>query len=59
MNWKNIIAGSVSGFASALVVDINAWAKSNAKFDWKLAGKRWISGAFTGGTAALGFGGIA
>ncbi len=59
LDWKRVIAGAVSGFVAAFVVDVNAWAKSNAKFDVALAVKRWISGAVSGGAAALGFGGLA
>lgn len=61
MDIKAVIAGAVSGFVSALVIDISAWSKStpkgeaNAPFDWGLALKRWVAGAMTGGMAAMGW----
>lgn len=56
---KTIIAGAVSGFLSAFVVDLNAWSKSDGKaFDWALAVKRWIAGAVAGVTAMFGVNGI-
>lgn len=58
MNWKQITAGAVSGFVAAFVVDLNAWskAKEGEPFSWVLAVKRWIAGAVSGATAALGMG---
>lgn len=58
MNWKQITAGAVSGFVAAFVVDLNAWskAKEGEPFYWPLAVKRWIAGAVSGATAALGMG---
>lgn len=61
MNFKVIIAGAVSGFVSAFVIDLNAWCKStpkgkeNAKFDWALAFKRWVAGAMSGAATAAGW----
>lgn len=59
MDIKAVIAGAVSGFVSALVIDVSAWSKSNKKdgsaFDFKLAFQRWIAGAMTGGMAAMGW----
>lgn len=54
MSWKQALAGAVSGFVAAAVVDVNAWAKSNEPFDWVLAFKRWVAGAVSGLTAAFG-----
>lgn len=51
---KKAIAGAVSGFVAALVIDVNAWSKSDSSFDWLLAVKRWIAGAVTGLAAGLG-----
>ncbi len=56
---KKIIAGAVSGFVAAVVVDINAWSKSDKPYDWGLAFKRWVSGAVSGAVAGLGTGGVA
>jgi len=53
---KKIIAGAVSGFVAAAVVDINAWSKTTGAFSWTLAFKRWIAGAVSGATAAIGVG---
>lgn len=60
MDIKAIIAGAVSGFVSALVIDLNAWSKfkkaqGESDFDWGLALKRWVAGAMTGGMAAAGW----
>ena len=54
LDIKKIIAGAISGFFAALVVDVNAWSKTEDNFDWLLALKRWIAGALTGIGAALG-----
>ena len=51
---KKLIAGAVSGVLAALVVDINAWSKTQEPFNWGLAVKRWVSGAITGATGAFG-----
>ncbi len=53
-DFKKIIAGAVAGAVAALVVDINAWSKTEKPFNWTLAVKRWVSGAVSGATAALG-----
>lgn len=55
MNWKALIAGAVSGFVSAAVIDINAWSKTDGAFSWLLAFKRWVAGAVSGATAAAGW----
>ncbi len=56
IDWKKIVAGAVSGLVTAVLIDINAWSKapSGSPFDWKLAFKRWVAGAVSGATAALG-----
>ncbi len=51
---KKLISGAVSGFLAAFLVDLQIWSKSDAPFDWKKASKRWIAGAVSGATAALG-----
>ena len=53
MDTKKIIAGAISGFMAAFIVDIHAWEKSD-KFAWGLAAKRWFAGAVTGAMGALG-----
>lgn len=57
---KKILAGAVSGLVAAVLVDLNAWTKAEkgAKFDVKLASKRWISGAVSGATASVGLSGF-
>ena len=55
---KLIISGALCGFFSAALTDINAWAKSDSQFDWKLAIKRWIAGALTGLAGSAGFAGL-
>lgn len=55
MSWKAIIAGAVSGFVSAAIIDVNAWSKQEGPFNWVLAFKRWIAGAISGATAAAGW----
>ena len=55
-DFKKIVAGAIAGFVGAAVVDVHAWSKSDGKFDWPLAVKRWIAGAVSGATAALGIG---
>jgi hypothetical protein len=55
---KKLVAGAVSGFVGAAVVDIHAWSQSEGKFDWVLAFKRWIAGAVSGVAAAMGIGSL-
>lgn len=45
---NQLIRGAVGGFVGALAVDVNAWSKTNERFDWGLAVKRWLAGAMTG-----------
>ncbi len=51
---RRAVVGALAGLLSAAVVDVNAWAKAEGKFEWGLALKRWVAGAVTGATAALG-----
>lgn len=53
---KKVIAGAVSGFISAALVDLHAWVKSEGSFNYALALKRWIAGAISGALGALGVG---
>lgn len=56
---QKIVAGAVSGFVAAFVVDISAWSKFPGKpFAWGLAFQRWISGALSGVLGALGMGSV-
>lgn len=57
---KKIFAGAVSGLVAAVVVDVHAWSKApkGEAFDWALAVKRWVAGAISGATAALGIGSV-
>ncbi len=54
MNLKNILIGALSGFLSAMLVDLHAWSKApyGTPFDWKLASTRWLAGAAAGVSAA-------
>ena len=53
---QKIVMAAVSGFLSALIVDLQAWQKSGGQgFDWKLAFGRWVSGAVAGLLTGLGF----
>lgn len=55
---KKVIAGALSGFVSAFLVDLNAWKSNEAmeNFNWALALKRWLAGAVSGALTGLGFG---
>ena len=55
---KKVIAGALSGFASAFLVDLNAWKSNEAMehFNWALAIKRWLAGAVSGALTGLGLG---
>ena len=61
MAIKALIAGAVSGFLSAFIVDVHAWSASDDPFNWAKAAKRWIAGAVSGVAAAggLSLGGVA
>ncbi len=53
-SMRKLVAGAVSGFLAAAVVDVSAWARSMEPFDWSLAAKRWVAGAVSGVCAAMG-----
>jgi H+/Cl- antiporter ClcA len=55
---KKIIAGALSGFVSAFLVDLNAWKSNEAMehFNWAVAIKRWLAGAVSGALTGLGLG---
>ena len=55
---KKVIAGALSGFVSAFLVDLNAWKSNEAieHFNWALAIKRWLAGAMSGALTGLGLG---
>ena len=54
MNLKVLIAGAVSGFVSAVLVDIHAWSSGQGAYDWSKALKRWVAGAISGAAAGAG-----
>ncbi len=56
MTFKNTLIGALSGFLSALLVDLHAWSKApyGSPFDWRLGITRWIGGAAAGASAAWG-----
>lgn len=58
MNNKTVIAGAVSGFVSAFLVDLHAWSQSEEKYNWTKAFKRWVAGAVSGAAAAAGMGSL-
>jgi hypothetical protein len=55
---KKVVAGALSGFVSAFLVDLNAWKSNEAMeyFNYALAIKRWLAGAVSGALTGLGFG---
>ena len=55
---KKVVAGALSGFVSAFLVDLNAWKSNEAMehFNWALAIKRWLAGAVSGALTGLGLG---
>jgi len=55
---KKIVAGALSGFVSAFLVDLNAWKSNEAMehFNYALAIKRWLAGAVSGALTGLGMG---
>ncbi len=55
MNYRTVLVGTLQGLAAAILVDIHAWsATPDVKFDFNLAGRRWLLGAATGFFTALG-----
>lgn len=54
MDLKKLIAGAVSGFVAAVLVDIHAWSVGQGAYDWAKAFKRWVAGAISGASAAAG-----
>lgn len=56
---KKIIAGAISGFIAAIIVDLDAWrAMDDGPYDFKVAGRRLIVGVITGALGAIGLGGL-
>ena len=56
MNVKTIVFGAVSGFVSALLVDLNNWriAPDGQVFNWKKALIHWGTGALSGAMTGAG-----
>jgi len=53
MNINLLALAALSGFASAVAVDYDAYKKSNNRdFDWGLALIRWVKGAIMGALSA-------
>lgn len=55
MNRTMVVAG-LSGFASALLVDLHAFNSSDGGFNWGKAVARWIAGGLSGVLLAAGAG---
>ena len=54
---RAILAGAISGFVSAFLVDLHAWSQDeDGIYNWTLAAKRWVAGAVSGAAAAAGLG---
>jgi hypothetical protein len=53
---QKLVKGMLIGFASAVLVDLDAWHKG-LKFDWDVAAKRWLIGMVTGLFGAAGLSG--
>ena len=56
---KRIVLNVVVGIPTALVIDLDAWAKSGGKYDWRLALARAAKGAVIGLGGGAGLEGIA
>ena len=56
LNGKALVVGAVTGFVSALLVDLNNWrmAPEGQVFNWKKAAIHWATGAVSGAMAAAG-----
>lgn len=54
---KSMIKGAIGGLLTAVAADLDAFAKSppEAKFDWKIALRRWSYGLVLGAATAGGF----
>jgi hypothetical protein len=49
--FRDILFGGLTSLVGAVMVDLDAWRKADAPFDWKLAATRWIK-AFVLGLVA-------
>jgi hypothetical protein len=60
MNINAILFGALAGLAGTIKTDLDAFkqAPKGSKFDWELAGRRWLAGAFTGALAGAGLGAL-
>ena len=58
-----IVRGALSGFVTAVAIDIAAFRKWQSytearAYDWRLAAWRWVQGAVYGGLTAAGVGAL-
>jgi len=54
MNIRTILVSALGGLLSAVIVDLDAWAKSDGDFNWKIAVVRWLKGLISGAIAGMG-----
>jgi hypothetical protein len=54
MTHEKLIAGAITGFLTAVLVDLDAWRVAGGSFNWQKALYRGIGGAIAGVTAAAG-----
>lgn len=58
-----IVKGALAGLLGAAAVDFSAFRSwrtldSALKYDWKVAGWRWLQGAVVGAVGATGYGAV-
>jgi len=59
MDLERLAVYALSGFLSAIVIDLDAYVKAkkenpSKEFDWQLAAVRWIKGIIAGALAGAG-----
>jgi ABC-type cobalamin transport system permease subunit len=45
--------GALAGLITAILIDLNSWARNGGRFDWTLALPRYLAGAIAGAAAGL------